>query len=84
MHVLNALHSTDLKEVNHIIAYYPFGASTTRKWVSSHYHVLFWMKPEKKDKKRIDAEKYQERLKVEKERLRVEAEVEAEAGRLAG
>ena len=73
-HVLNALHSTDLKEVNHIIAYYPFGASTTRKWVSSHYHVLFWMKPEKKDKKRTfnnnvyysdQTDSYRDRLSVQ-------------------
>ena len=46
-HILNALHSTDLKEVNHIIAKYSFGVSTKNKWVSSHYHILFWQKPDK-------------------------------------
>ena len=46
-HVLNALHATDLQEVNHIIAKYSFGVSTKKKWVSSHYHVLFWQKPNK-------------------------------------
>jgi len=46
-HVLNALHATDLQEVNHIIAKYSFGVSTKKKWVSSHYHVLFWQKPDK-------------------------------------
>lgn len=51
-HVLNALHSTQLKEVNHIIAQYSFGVSTTKKWVSSHYHVLFWAKPEVGKQKR--------------------------------
>lgn len=51
-HVLNALHSTDLQEVNHIIAQYPFGVNTTNKWVSSHYHVLFWQKPNKGKQKR--------------------------------
>lgn len=44
-HVLNALHATPLREVNHIIAKYSFGVATTRKYVSSHYHVLFWEKP---------------------------------------
>jgi site-specific DNA-methyltransferase (adenine-specific) len=46
-HVLNALHATDLQEVNHIISKYSFGVSTKKKWVSSHYHVLFWQKPNK-------------------------------------
>lgn len=44
-HVLNALHATNLREVNHIIAKYTFGVNATKKWVSSHYHVLFWEKP---------------------------------------
>lgn len=47
-HILNALHSTSLKQINHIIAKYSFGVSTTKKFVSSHYHILFWYKPEKK------------------------------------
>ena len=51
-HVLNALHSTDLEEINHIIAKYSFGVSTKNKFVSSHYHVLFWQKPDKKGQKR--------------------------------
>lgn len=51
-HVLNALHSTDLLEVNHIIAKYSFGVSTKKKFVSSHYHVLFWQKPDKGKLKR--------------------------------
>lgn len=51
-HVLNALHLTDLEEINHIIAQYSFGVSTKKKWVSSHYHVLFWAKPEKAQQKR--------------------------------
>ena len=46
-HILNALHSTDLVEINHIIAQYSFGVSTKKKWVSSHYHVLFWAKPDR-------------------------------------
>lgn len=51
-HILNALHSTDLVEVNHIIAKYSFGVSTKNKFVSSHYHVLFWQKPDKGKQKR--------------------------------
>lgn len=45
-HVLNSLHTTDLVEINHIIARYSFGVSTKNKFVSSHYHVLFWQKPD--------------------------------------
>lgn len=51
-HILNALHSTCLQEINHIIAQYSFGVSTKNKFVSSHYHVLFWAKPEKARQKR--------------------------------
>lgn len=47
-HILNALHATDLQEVNHIIAQYSFGVYTKHKFVSSHYHVLFWQKPGKR------------------------------------
>lgn len=52
-HVLNALHATNLQEINHIIAKYSFGVSTKKKWVSSHYHLLFWQKPDKGKQKRI-------------------------------
>jgi site-specific DNA-methyltransferase (adenine-specific) len=51
-HILNALHSTKLEEINHIIAKYSFGVSTKNKFVSSHYHVLFWQKPDKNKQKR--------------------------------
>jgi len=43
--ILNALHHTDLIEVNHLIAQYTFGVSTKNKYVSSHYHVLYYVKP---------------------------------------
>jgi site-specific DNA-methyltransferase (adenine-specific) len=52
-HILNALHTTDLIEINHIIAKYSFGVSTKNKFVSSHYHLLFWYKPERKNQKRV-------------------------------
>jgi site-specific DNA-methyltransferase (adenine-specific) len=51
-HILNALHATGLEEINHIIAKYSFGVSTKNKFVSSHYHVLFWSKPDKGRQKR--------------------------------
>lgn len=46
-HILNGLHQTKLTEVNHLIARYSFGVSTKKKFVSSHYHILFWQKPSK-------------------------------------
>lgn len=51
-HILNALHSTSLTEINHLIAQYSFGVSTKNKFVSSHYHILFWQKPDKGNQKR--------------------------------
>lgn len=51
-HILNSLHSTKLEEINHIIAQYSFGVSTKNKFVSSHYHILFWQKPNKGKQKR--------------------------------
>ncbi|PWR75593.1 DNA-methyltransferase [Methanospirillum stamsii] len=45
LHILNALHHTRLEEVNHIIWKYNFGVFTSRKFVSSHYHILYYTKP---------------------------------------
>lgn len=45
IHILNALRATSLHEVNHIIWKYNFGVHTTRKYVSSHYHILYYTKP---------------------------------------
>lgn len=45
IHILNALRATSLKEVNHIIWKYQFGVHTRRKYVSSHYHILYYVKP---------------------------------------
>ena len=44
-HVLNALANTELKEINHIIWKYNFGVYTSKKYISSHYHILFYVKP---------------------------------------
>lgn len=44
-HVLDALAPTPLRERNHIVWKYNFGVFTTRKFVSSHYHVLYYLKP---------------------------------------
>lgn len=45
LYILNALHHTRLEEVNHIIWKYNFGVFTSRKFVSSHYHILYYTKP---------------------------------------
>ena len=44
-YILNALANTSLEEVNHIIWKYNFGVYTKRKFISSHYHILFYQKP---------------------------------------
>lgn len=44
-HILNALHENKLIEVNHIIWKFQFGVFTKRKYVSSHYHILYFRKP---------------------------------------
>ncbi len=44
-HILNALAETCLIEKNHIIWKYNFGVYTSKKFVSSHYHILFYTKP---------------------------------------
>ncbi len=44
-HLLNALAETSLQEVNHLIWKYNFGVATRRKFVSSHYHILYCYKP---------------------------------------
>lgn len=43
--ILNALRETNLTEINHIIWKYSFGVSTKSKFVSSHYHILYYCKP---------------------------------------
>jgi site-specific DNA-methyltransferase (adenine-specific) len=43
--ILVALKETSLREVNHIIWKYRFGVFTRKKYVSSHYHILFYEKP---------------------------------------
>jgi len=44
-HILNAISKTTLKEINHIIWKYNFGVYTKNKFVSSHYHILYCVKP---------------------------------------
>jgi site-specific DNA-methyltransferase (adenine-specific) len=43
-HVLNAASSLGLHEINHIIWKYNFGVNTKTKFVTSHYHVLYYGK----------------------------------------
>ncbi|OLS32120.1 MAG: DNA adenine methyltransferase YhdJ [Candidatus Heimdallarchaeota archaeon AB_125] len=45
--ILNALRDNNLTLINHIIWKYQFGVFTKRKFVTSHYHVLFAVKNEK-------------------------------------
>ncbi|MFA7197961.1 MAG: site-specific DNA-methyltransferase [Methanoculleus sp.] len=47
-HILHALRQTRLEEINHILWRYNFGVYTRRKFVSSHYHILFYGKPGRK------------------------------------
>jgi site-specific DNA-methyltransferase (adenine-specific) len=42
--ILNALKKTELNLINHIIWRYQFGVFTDRKFVTSHYHLLFLAK----------------------------------------
>lgn len=44
-HLLNVLNVTPLVEINHLIWKYNFGVWTKKKYVSSHYHILYWVKP---------------------------------------
>ena len=45
VHILNVLQKTDkLEEINHIIWQYNFGVYTKKKFVSSHYHILYYAK----------------------------------------
>ena len=44
IHILNALSKTSLREINHIIWKYNFGVYTKTKYISSHYHILFYKK----------------------------------------
>jgi len=45
IHILGGLRATRLEEVNHIIWKYNFGVYTSRKYISSHYHILYYVKP---------------------------------------
>lgn len=48
IHILNALSQTELVELNHLIWKYNFGVYTKNKYVSSHYHILYYVKKGKK------------------------------------
>lgn len=51
--ILNVLEELNLRLVNHIIWKYQFGVYTKKKYVTSHYHVLYFTKvPKSKDKLR--------------------------------
>jgi site-specific DNA-methyltransferase (adenine-specific) len=44
IHIFNALARTSLKEINHIVWKYNFGVYTKKKYISSHYHILYYVK----------------------------------------
>ena len=48
VHILNALRKTELEEKNHLIWKYNFGVYTRTKYISSHYHILFYTKKGKR------------------------------------
>ena len=48
VHILNALQNTKLEEKNHLIWKYNFGVYTRTKYISSHYHILFYTKKGKR------------------------------------
>lgn len=43
--VLGALRRAGLEEVNHVVWKFNFGVFTRTKYISSHYHVLYYAKP---------------------------------------
>jgi len=43
--ILIALRNTVLDEINHLIWKYNFGVYTSKKYISSHYHILYYTKP---------------------------------------
>ncbi len=55
-HILHALRESGLEEVNHIIWKFNFGVFTRMKFVSSHYHILYYEKPGKKRKRTFNLE----------------------------
>ncbi|HOV12796.1 MAG TPA: site-specific DNA-methyltransferase [Spirochaetota bacterium] len=54
-HILNALSETQLIEKNHIIWKFNFGVYTSKKYISSHYHILYYVKPGKNHTFNINA-----------------------------
>ena len=48
--ILNAIDDVGFITINHLIWKYQFGVFTKRKYVTSHYHILFVVKDEKKYK----------------------------------
>lgn len=43
-HILNAVNELELEMINHIIWKFNFGVATRKKFVSSHYHILYLAK----------------------------------------
>lgn len=54
VHILKALNKYGFQMISHNIWKYNFGVYTTRKFVSSHYHILYVEKPGEKPAQSID------------------------------
>ncbi|HNV01183.1 MAG TPA: site-specific DNA-methyltransferase [archaeon] len=46
--ILNALDETGFTTINHLIWKYQFGVYCSKKWVTSHYHIIYVVKNPKK------------------------------------
>ena len=46
-HLLNVAYDLEFNEINHLIWKYNFGVYTKRKYVTSHYHILYYSKSKK-------------------------------------
>ncbi len=46
--IIHAVQKTGLQLLNHIIWKYNFGVYATKKYVTSHYHILYYFKPGKR------------------------------------
>lgn len=66
--VLNALHALGFETINHVIWEYQFGVYTTRRFVTSHYHLLYVAKEGCRNRKFFPHALFRERW-VDSERV---------------
>ena len=56
--ILAAAYKLDFEQINHIVWKYQFGVYTKRKFVTSHYHLLYYCLDDKKRKFRLNSRHY--------------------------